>query len=57
MITKIYRLTCDYCGDKTPPYATVAELRTGAKNVWRWVRRPKVGDRPARDVCPRCARR
>lgn len=57
MLTKLYRLTCDECGSKTNPYPTVEQLRRCAKNVWRWQRRPKRGDTPAQDLCPKCARR
>lgn len=57
MLAKLYRLVCDGCGNQTPPYPTMDQLRKGAKNVWGWTRRPKNGDQPAADLCSRCKAR
>jgi hypothetical protein len=58
MATKtLYRLTCDGCGNQTPLYPTIQQMRLGAKNVWKWTRRKRQDDQPAKDLCSRCSTR
>lgn len=57
MLTKLYRLACDGCGSQTLLYPSMDQLRKGSRNVFKWTRRPKKGDQPAADLCPRCTTR